>query len=331
MNHILKLAFVSFVLLASCVSPRVVEDLETKLASVQKAKEDCNEDLEIKEEQLKRNEKLLKEAETDVKDLKRLNSALEQDTLAMGRNYRRLRTANKDLNTALEKQVAVNKQMAAQSEAKNQQLFSELIKLQKELEEKEEKLNERDAYLTNIQKDLVARENKVKELQKAINERDSLMSTLKERITKALLSYEDKGISVKVEGDKVYVSLEEQILFASGKYSIGKKGEEALLELAKVLNSNPDLSIMVEGHTDNIPIKTSCIADNYDLSVLRGAEITRILTQKGKVDPKRIIAAGRGEYLPVADNSTADGRKKNRRIEIILTPDLDKLLDLLNE
>ncbi|MGB0430188.1 MAG: hypothetical protein ACPGLV_06915 [Bacteroidia bacterium] len=213
MNKNIKLVFFSFILLASCVSPRVVEDLETKLAAIEKAKEDCKEDLEIKEEQLKRNEKLLKEAEEDVKDLNRLNASLEQDTLSMGRNYRRLRTANKDLNEALEKQVAVNKQMAAQSEAKNQQLYSELIKLKKQLDEKEEKLNERDTYLTDLQKDLVSRENKVKELQNAINERDSLMSTLKERITKALLSYEDKGISVKVEGDKVYVSLEEQILF----------------------------------------------------------------------------------------------------------------------
>lgn len=327
----IKLVLFAFAFMVSCVSPRVVEDLETKLAAIEKAKEDCNEDLEIKEEQLKRSEKQLTEFADVVKNLERVTSSLKQDTLAMGRNYRRLITANKDLNGALEKQVQVNKQLAAQSEAKNQELYSELLLLKKQLDEKEKKLNERDANLTELQKDLVARENKVKELQNAIDERDSLMTTLKDRITKALLSYEDKGISVKVEGDKVYVSLEEEILFASGKYKLDKKGEEALLELAKVLNANPDLSILVEGHTDNVPIKTSCIADNYDLSVLRGAEIARILTTKGKVNPKRIIAGGRGEYMPVADNDSKDGRKKNRRIEIILTPDLDKLLDLLNE
>lgn len=298
---------------------------------MKRLKKTATKDLEIKEEQLKRSEKQLTESADVVKNLERVTSSLKQDTLAMGRNYRRLITANKDLNGALEKQVQVNKQLAAQSEAKNQELYSELLLLKKQLDEKEKKLNERDANLTELQKDLVARENKVKELQNAIDERDSLMTTLKDRITKALLSYEDKGISVKVEGDKVYVSLEEEILFASGKYKLDKKGEEALLELAKVLNANPDLSILVEGHTDNVPIKTSCIADNYDLSVLRGAEIARILTTKGKVNPKRIIAGGRGEYMPVADNDSKDGRKKNRRIEIILTPDLDKLLDLLNE
>ena len=331
MRTSIKLVFLASLFAVSCVSPRVVEDLETKLAAIEKANSDCKEDLGIKEEQLKRAEKALKETETDLKDIGRLNNSLEQDTLLMGRNYRRLKMANGDLNKALEKQVQVNRQMAAQSEAKNKELYNELLGLQKELEAKETKLNERDTYLSDLQKDLVARENKVKELQNAINERDSLMSTLKDRITKALLSYEDKGISVKVEGDKVYVSLEEQILFGSGKYQLDKKGEKAILELAGVLKANPDLSILVEGHTDNVPIKTSCIADNYDLSVLRGAEITRILTKKGNVDPKNIIAAGRGEFLPIADNGSADGRKKNRRIEIILTPDLDKLLDLINE
>lgn len=331
MNRVIAYCFLASIVLSSCVSPRVLEETQNKLDAVAKAKENCEENLKLKEEELAKTEKELKDAESSNKDLQRAQRILEQDTLAMGRNYRRLKSANQDLNKALEKQVDVNRQLSEQSEKKNKELYGELLSLQRELEIKEKKLDERDANLSTLQSDLVEREQRVKELQKAISERDSMMSTLKDRITKALLSYEDKGISVKVEGDKVYVSLEEQILFASGKYKLDKKGEKALLDLADVLNNDQDISIMVEGHTDNVPIKTSCIADNYDLSVLRGAEITRILTQKGKVDPKRIIAAGRGEFLPVADNSSADGRKKNRRIEIILTPDLDKLLNLLNE
>lgn len=331
MKTITKLALISVLFLASCVSPRVVEDLETKMAALEKQNTNCKTELDIKKEQLARAEKELKDMEENMKLTEKRNTSLGQDTLTMGRNYRRLKRANRDLNETLEKQLELNKNMAEQSEKKSKELYGELITLQKELEAKEKKLNERDEYLSSLQKDLVAREAKVNELQKAIHERDSMMSTLKDRITKALLSYEGKGISVKVEGDKVYVSLEEQILFASGKYTLDKKGEEALIELGKVLKANPDLTIMVEGHTDNIPIKTTCLTDNYDLSVMRGAEITRILTKKGGVDPKHIIAAGRGEFLPVADNSTAEGRKKNRRIEIILTPDLDKLLDLINE
>lgn len=301
------------------------------MTALQKANADCKEDLEIKEEQLARNESALAEALEELKNLEKQKSSLEHDTLVMGRNYKRLKSANKDLNTTLEKQIEVNKEMGEQSEQKNKELYNELISLQRELDAKEKKLNERDQNLSKLQGDLLEREQRVDELQSAIAERDSLMKGLKTRITDALLSYKGKGITVETKGDKVYVSLEEQILFGSGKYTLDKKGEEALLELAKVLKANPDISVMVEGHTDNVPIKTSCISDNYDLSVLRGAEITRILVEKGNVDPKRVIAAGRGEYLPVADNDSADGRKKNRRIEIILTPDLDKLLNLLSE
>ena len=132
----IKLAFVLFIFMVSCVSPRVVEDLETKLAAIEKANQDCKENLKIKEDQLDRSEKALKDAELDLKDIKRFQQALEQDTLLMGRNYRRLKIANNDLNAALEKQVTVNRQMAAQSEAKNKELYNELLGLQKELEDR---------------------------------------------------------------------------------------------------------------------------------------------------------------------------------------------------
>ncbi|MBI3143320.1 MAG: OmpA family protein [Bacteroidetes bacterium] len=327
--------FILFSLLASglvsCVSPRVVDDLETKLAVMERQHADCKEDLGIMEGQLERTKSEMDVMEEARGLLEKKGRALEEDTLIMGRNYRRLKLANKDLNAALTKQLELNKSLAEQSERKNKELYNNLLALQKELAEKEKSLNERDGNLDRLHAELKEREQKVGELQKAIQQRDSTMLALKDGISNALLSYKDKGISVKVEGDKVYVSLEEQILFASGKYNIDSKGETAILDLAKVLNENPDISIMVEGHTDNVPIKTSCMADNYDLSVLRGAEIARILTKKGKVDPKRVIASGRGEYLPVADNVTVDGRKKNRRIEIILTPRIDTLLELINE
>ena len=164
-----------------------------------------------------------------------------------------------------------------------------------------------------------------------VGERDSTMKQLKAKISEALLSFKDKGISVDIKGDQVYVSLEEEILFASGKYKIDSKVKTALVQLSEVLNNNQDVDIMVEGHTDSDPIKTGCIADNYDLSVLRATEIVRVLTTDGKVSPTRIVAAGRGEHKPVAANDTAEGKKKNRRIEIILTPNLDELYNLLDE
>lgn len=325
------LAVIGLFLLNSCYSPRHVEDLEKKLDAYRTARENCEEALEISEKRKDRAIEERDEMANSIADYERAINLLEEDTLVMGRNYRRLKQANADLNETLEKQVRVNKQLANQSEQKNKELYNELLALQKKLNEKEQKLNERDKYLTNLQDELNKREAKVAELQSAIDQRDSLMSSLKNRITSALLDYENKGISVRVENDKVYISLENQILFASGKYTLDSKGEKALLDLASVLRKNDDLTIMVEGHTDNVPISTSCIKDNYDLSVMRATEITRILTKKGKVDPKRIIAAGRGEFLPVADNSTKEGRRKNRRTEIILTPDLDKLFKIINE
>jgi chemotaxis protein MotB len=128
----------------------------------------------------------------------------------------------------------------------------------------------------------------------------------------------------------VYVSLAEKLLFPSGSTEVNPKGKQALQKVADVLKKNPDIGITIEGHTDNVPISTSCMKDNWDLSVLRATSITRIITDAG-VDPKQIIASGRGEYFPVASNSTSDGKAKNRRSEIILTPNLAELAKLLGE
>lgn len=318
-------------LLTGCYSQRKMDEVQQKLDAVTAANKDCEESLEKANTDISELEKEAKEQAQLLKDIKKLNDALEEDTLIMGRNYRRLKLANSDLTAALEKQVRVNRQMNADSEQQNRKLYNELLALQKELEEKEAKLNERDNNLTRLNSEVKKREEKVEELTRLINEKDSLMKSLQETVASALLNFKDKGISVDIKGDKVYVSLEEEILFASGKYNIGKSAKTALLELSKVLNQNPDISILVEGHTDDDPIKTTCIKDNYDLSVLRATEITRILVDQGNVDPKMVTAAGRGEYLPVASNSTTDGKKKNRRIEIILTPNLDKLYNIINE
>lgn len=323
--------FISVLLLSSCVSQRQFEEATQRETAAQKALSDCKSSLEARNDQLAKTDKEVIGKNEEIRDLEKETRNLEEDTLVAGRRYKRLKNEYKDLTDALEKQIAVNREMAVNSEQKNKRLYSELLALEKELQEKEAKLNERDDNLTRMQSDLVTREKRVTELQSIISEKDSMMNSLKETLTKALLNFKDKGISVKVEDDKVYVSLEEQILFPSGKYKIDKKVKTALVDLGNVLNANPDIAIMVEGHTDSDPIKSNCISDNYDLSVLRSTEIVRVLTQDGKVDPKRVVAAGRGEYSPVAPNTTSEGKRKNRRIEIILTPNLDKLYNLLNE
>ena len=144
------------------------------------------------------------------------------------------------------------------------------------------------------------------------------------------MGFRDKGLTVEIKNGKVYVSLEEQLLFKSGKTDVDARGKEALLKLAEALNKEKDVNVLVEGHTDDVPMTSSTIKDNWDLSVLRATSIVKLLTVDGKVDAKRFVAAGRGEFYPIDAAKNADARRKNRRTEIILTPKLDELLQLLD-
>jgi chemotaxis protein MotB len=150
-------------------------------------------------------------------------------------------------------------------------------------------------------------------------------------IKKALLSFNSDEISVEMKNGKVYVSMTDKLLFRSGSAEVEEKGKAAIKTVADILNKNKDVSIMIEGHTDNVPIKTAQFQDNWDLSVARATNIVRLLDETYKVDAKMLTAAGRGEYVPKASNETAEGRAKNRRTEIILTPRLDELYKLINK
>jgi chemotaxis protein MotB len=154
---------------------------------------------------------------------------------------------------------------------------------------------------------------------------------LKARISNALLNFKENDLTVKVKNGKVYVSLAEQLLFGSGSIAVDKKGEGALQQLAKALKDQKDIHVMIEGHTDNVQIskKSQYMEDNWDLSVMRATQITRILTKAG-MSPSQITAAGKGEFTPVAPNDNAANKQKNRRTEIIVTPNLDELFKILS-
>ena len=147
----------------------------------------------------------------------------------------------------------------------------------------------------------------------------------------ALLGFNSDELSVEIKNGKVYVSMSDKLLFKSGSSTVEDKGKEALKLLADVLNKNTDIDILVEGHTDNVPIKTAVYKDNWDLSVARATSIVRILTLDHKIAPTRLTASGKGEYFPRADNDTAEGRAKNRRTEIILSPKLEEIMQLLKD
>ena len=205
------------------------------------------------------------------------------------------------------------------------------------LKDEKATLQNDNAMVTNDLKALTIESNvtiaeqskRLRSLQGIIQSQKSVLQDLKKSIADALMNYKSDELYVYTKDGNVYVSLEEKLLFKSGSDVVDPKGKEALKTLANVLNSTADVTVMIEGHTDNAPIKTKKSSDNWDLSTARATSILRILTDEYGFDPTRITASGKGQYLPVKSNDTAEGRASNRRTEIILTPDLKELFRLL--
>ncbi|MBL7693127.1 MAG: flagellar motor protein MotB [Flavipsychrobacter sp.] len=171
----------------------------------------------------------------------------------------------------------------------------------------------------------------IKELQSAINRKDSLNMALVINLKSAIGNLEDQDINVKVDKGVVYVDISDKMLFKSGSWDITDKASEVLGKVAKVINSQPDIEFMVEGHTDNKPFASGVLVDNWDLSVKRATSVVRVLQTKYKVPANRMTAAGRGEYMPIAGNDTKEGNATNRRTRIVILPQLDQFFKLLEK
>ena len=179
--------------------------------------------------------------------------------------------------------------------------------------------------------ELLSRTERIDRLEKIISSQKKILSDLKNRISEALLNYRGKGLSIKQRNGKVYISMENKLLFKSGKWNIELQGKQALMRLSKVLEENPDLSILIEGHTDNIPFTSKgAMESNWDLSTKRATAVVKILLENNNILPQNLTAAGKSEFVPIASNTTIEGRAANRRIEIILSPSLDKIIELIN-
>jgi len=195
---------------------------------------------------------------------------------------------------------------------------------------KSDELKMKSDELIAKEKLLLNRETALNEMRKVVARQDSITNRLNNILRDALLGFKSDELSVYIKNGKVYVSLSDKLLFKSGSAAVEIKGIEAIKVLADVLNKNKDIDILVEGHTDNIPIKTALYHDNWDLSAARAISIVRILTDEYKIIPTRLTASGKGEFAPRAINTTPEGRASNRRTEIILSPKLDELMKLLN-
>lgn len=327
---ILNAAVISTVFF-SCIPARQYEELKAKY-------ETCTSERTTLSVSNGKLETELNETKAKLDAMAKEKEILIKDSATMGIALRRMQEQYDKINKLNDELLKKQAELQKGSEAENLKLMTELQKTQVELQKKEDNLKnlerELDAKKTSLDKvssELEKREQRVKELESLITQKDSAANALKEKVSKALLGFKDKGLTITQKDGKIYVSLEAELLFAKGSTAIDQKGKEAIVALGKVLESQTDISILVEGHTDvDKIIPGSNLKDNWDLSVLRSTAVVRLLGENKNIDPKRLTAAGRGEYIPVDPDKTEAAKSKNRRIEVILTPNLDELFKILD-
>jgi len=318
MKRTLVLSMLVAFLATSCVSKKIYNELEGKYADLKKENRklsDNNGDLTQTKNQL----------ETDLKNTK---DELARVSVERNQLQNELAAANNHMKTLQASYAALerNSDEALQANMKkNRELLAELDAKEKALAAEQERL-------TKLQNDLKERSQRVDELERMMAAKEENMRRLRETLSKALNSFEGKGLTVNMKDGKVYVSMENKLLFQTGSWAVGTEGRRAIVEVGKVLTQNPDISVLIEGHTDNVPfVGSGPISDNWDLSTKRATAIVTILAENKGISRQNLTAAGRGEYAPLASNETAEGKAKNRRIEIILTPKLDEISKMLNE
>lgn len=316
----ISLGLLIVALSTSCVSKKIYNDLENKFAELKKENRtlaDSNEDLTKSKNQLEADKSKL---QSEYDKLKAERDKLLADFTASDKNLKTLQASynalEKDSNEALTANINKNRELLAKLEAKEKSMAAEqerLNKLKAELDASSKRLSELEAYIAA---------------------KEASMKKLKETLSKSLKAFEGKGLTVEQRNGKVYVSMENKLLFGTGSWAVGAEGKTAVVAVGKVLADNPDISVLIEGHTDDDKILGNIgggIENNWDLSTKRATAIVNILSENKGVKKDNLTAAGRGEFAPLMSNDTPEGKAKNRRIEIILTPKLDEISKMLNE
>ncbi|HNX20923.1 MAG TPA: OmpA family protein [Bacteroidales bacterium] len=307
--NLLLLVCITAFAFSGCVTKSKYVELENRYKT-------CTKDLENMTSEKIDFDNKSRELEKEVQQLTGAVEQLRTDTMTLTRKLnqseRNLAKLKKDYDDLLHNFTDLN--MSNNEEVKKLMMGIDSIKSQLTLREAE--LKEKEASLA--------------ELQEVLKQKDNEVRALKDKVMNALKGYVDKGLKVYEKNGKVYVSMDEKLLFASGSWVVGPEGVLALQELLKVLEQDPDINVLIEGHTDNVPFKGSAqVKDNWDLSVMRATAVVKVLLKDSKIDPLRVSAAGRGEFFPIDPADTPEARAKNRRTEIILTPKLDELFKIL--
>jgi chemotaxis protein MotB len=315
----IALGIVVIALSASCVSKKVFNELETKFADLKKENRrtaDLNDSITRAKSKLDLDYAALK-ANYDKTKAERDKLAI--DFAAADKNLKTLQASynalEKNSDASLKENMAKNRELLAQLEAKEKALAAE-----------KERLNKLSA-------DLKKGTDRVNELESIMAAKEAAMKKLKDALSKSLKAFEGKGLTVNQRDGKVYVSMENKLLFESGSWAVGSEGKKAVVAVASVLAQNPDIAVLIEGHTDNDKFAGAVgqIENNWDLSTKRATAIVNILSENKAVKKENLTAAGRGEFAPLMSNDTPEGKAKNRRIEIILTPKLDEISKMLND
>lgn len=302
-------------LTASCVSSKIYDDLKNK----NKALGSENELLMSQLDKLGGNSETHSTAsiQNEIDRLKSEKSRLTMDLSAAESSYQRMKESYEALETNSDAILIENLE-------RNRALLAQL-------EEKERALILERRRLEIMERDLDVRSKRVSELEEVIALKDAKMNSLKQAISEALTNFEGKGLTIEQRNGKVYVSMENKLLFESGSWEVNTRGREAVIMLGEVLGDNKEIAVLIEGHTDNVPYgEKGLIANNWDLSTKRATAIVTILIENNNIPKDNLTAAGRGEFSPIAINNTTEGRAKNRRIEVILTPKLDEISKILN-
>ncbi|NQY27925.1 MAG: OmpA family protein [Flavobacteriaceae bacterium] len=314
----ISLVILGAILVTSCVSKKVFTDLESNYAKLKKThraledkKKDCDELTAQLETDLATTNSELEKLKADKANLANEIANSQAKVDGLGKSYKQLEEASAS--------------ELAKNTAKNRALLQQL-------EDKEKALAAENARLVGLQKELDLRSKRVDELEGALAAKDANMKALKNSISKALTNFEGKGLTVEQRDGKVYVSMENKLLFQSGSWKIGTQGKKAVTQLGTVLAENPEINVLIEGHTDNDAFNgKGDISGNWDLSTKRATAIVTILQENKNINAESLTAAGRSAYSPIASNDTPEGKAKNRRIEVILTPKLDEVSKLLSE
>ena len=315
MKKLLIIALAGF-LGTSCVSTKVHKTLQEKYDLLANESDQLRQKNEARIAENSELQRTLSEARQEV-------SVLTQDTTVKFDQMRALQTKYDRLSKQYDYLLDNNNSLIAASARENKTLMDQLSTMQSRLQAKEDSLNTERRMLERGRR-------RVDELEGIIRRKDSTVAFVRQKVADALLGFNGKGLTVNMRDGKVYVSLENSLLFAPGSWNVAANGQVALENLAKVLADNEDISVLVEGHTDNDPYRgQGQVKDNWDLSVLRATNVVKILTGSSGLSPERITAAGRGEFVPLVANDSPENKAVNRRTEIILTPDLTELANLL--